>query len=138
MSLPHPIDMLVNVTEIDGRRLIIFDSYYPDHGRITNAHYWKRFAGRVCLGEGIVEYVWTPTDIVNTLLAFGFDICGLWEPKYRGVRGPCTFQNPPQNLAGATGIANKACEKAKHEIGVVQNLSNVASKKIVLKHKLKA
>ena len=62
--------MLVNVTEIDGRRLIIFDSYYPDHGRITNAHYWKRFAGRVCLGEGIVEYVWTPADIVNTLLAF--------------------------------------------------------------------
>ena len=96
ISLPHPLDMLADATDTSVGRLITFNNYYPDEGKITTAHYWRRFAGRICLADSLVEYVRRPSEIINVMISFGFEIRGMWEPKYRGIEEPCLFRNPDE------------------------------------------
>jgi SAM-dependent methyltransferase len=95
LSLPHPVDMITQMEERGDQRAIILESYYPIGGRITNAHYWRRFAGHVPLADGLTEFICRPGDLVNTLLDAGFEIRGLWEPEYSGdLDAPCVFKRP--------------------------------------------
>jgi SAM-dependent methyltransferase len=95
ISVPHPVDMVTQVAERDGAREVVLESYFPMDGQVRNAHYWRRFAGRVSLAEGLIEYLWRPGHLVNTLVSSGFELRGMWEPEYTS-RGtvPCAFRDP--------------------------------------------
>ncbi len=94
ISLPHPIDMLVHVKGNLGKT-INFTNYFNLDDKISNAHYWKKFAGKLNLIDGIDEYIHKPSTIINSFVNNGFIIEKVLEPYfYHDKSVPCRYKNP--------------------------------------------
>jgi len=93
LSVPHPLDMLLDPVEMGPDRYLAVRSYYPDGNRVESAHYWRKFAGSLDLSRSLPEYLWRPSDVVNSLVAHGFRLDGIWEPQADDSSAPCRFRS---------------------------------------------
>jgi 2-polyprenyl-3-methyl-5-hydroxy-6-metoxy-1,4-benzoquinol methylase len=95
LSLPHPVDMIANWHSVDERLVITIDHYFPKGNRVRDAHYWRRFAGRFDLVQGMAEYLWRPSDVVNAVIQNGYQLAGIYEPRTdHSENAPCRYRNP--------------------------------------------
>ena len=95
VSVPHPMDMVVDVVEGPAEKLIVVHGYFPENNVLRNAHYWRKFAGRLAIGIGLTEYLHKPSALVCSMVDHGFCIDGLWEPPATPHETvPCQFQDP--------------------------------------------
>lgn len=92
LSLPHPVDMVVSVTE-DATRTIVFHNYFPPENRIVGARYWAKFAGHTSIADNLIEYVHRPSDVVAAMTELGWRVNGIWEPQMCET-APCTYRTP--------------------------------------------
>jgi 2-polyprenyl-3-methyl-5-hydroxy-6-metoxy-1,4-benzoquinol methylase len=95
VSVPHPLDMIVEVVEANNERMIIVNDYFPEKNRIEHGHYWEKFGGQLELAAGFSEYVYRPSDLINSMIKYGFQIKGVHEPPVQMLdKAPCTYRNP--------------------------------------------
>lgn len=95
LSMPHPLDMIVETREVENERLITVRNYFPEDNMISNAHYWQKFAGKLELAVGLTEYICRPSDVINALIGHGFQIDGVWEPRADDREDvPCRYRDP--------------------------------------------
>lgn len=95
LSMPHPLDMIVEAYEVNNERLIAVRNYFPEDNRINNAHYWQKFAGKLELATDLTEYICHPSEVINMLIKNGFQIEGLWEPRSDNQeQSPCRYRDP--------------------------------------------
>ena len=89
VSFPHPVDMLVQFDESTGE--VSFTNYFPEDRRVEAAHYWQKFAGKLAMSDSLCEYVCRPSDVVNSMVAHGFNVRQIVEPLVDNVNAPCRF-----------------------------------------------
>jgi 2-polyprenyl-3-methyl-5-hydroxy-6-metoxy-1,4-benzoquinol methylase len=95
LSLPHPLDMIVDSLETNNERVIIIRDYFPEENRLDHAHYWEKFGGHIELAKSFSEYVCRPSDVISAMIQSGFQIKGVYEPPADiSEKAPCRYRNP--------------------------------------------
>lgn len=95
LAAPHPIDMCLTPMQSSKGMELHFGNYFPSNNQITDAYYWRKFAGRVDLLAGLKEYLQRPVEIIDALSSNGFNIERALEPKYSpGLKTPCKYREP--------------------------------------------
>jgi 2-polyprenyl-3-methyl-5-hydroxy-6-metoxy-1,4-benzoquinol methylase len=95
LSVPHPLDMIVDSLETENERAIIVRDYFPEKNRLAHAHYWEKFGGQLELATGLLEYICRPSDLINSMIRFHFQIEGVYEPLADlSENPPCRYRNP--------------------------------------------
>jgi 2-polyprenyl-3-methyl-5-hydroxy-6-metoxy-1,4-benzoquinol methylase len=95
LSVPHPLDMIVSTLETDGQRVITVRDYFPEKKGIKHAHYSEKFGGHLELATDLSEYICRPSDVITSMIKFGFQITGVYEPPADiSEKAPCRYRSP--------------------------------------------
>lgn len=99
LSLPHPIDMISDYSELDSDVEIKFTSYFPSGHEIRGARYWSKFGGASPSGYEFSEYYYTICGVINSIISAGLRLDAFLEPicDHKDTH-PCRFSTPSEHF----------------------------------------
>lgn len=99
LSLPHPIDMIAEYTELESDVEITLGTYFPSRRPLRGSRYWSKFGGTISPGYVFSEYVYTVSDIINSVVAAGLNLKAFFEPVCDHKSSyPCRFRTPSESF----------------------------------------